>query len=115
MNEVALLQAVKDVIREKIQDHPAININVDMQPIADAIDRMTDILNEVLVTLSKQLPPNVDFKPIIKVPETIVNVAAPEVTVQVPEPRGQERTLTIEHSDGTTSIVKEKIAQEQAF
>ena len=70
-------------------------VHIDMAPVAAAIDRMTDMISQLIQVLSEQSPPTVK-----------VDSLPPNITVKVPA--REKRSMTITHSDGTTSKVKEE-------
>lgn len=90
---------------------PDVTVTVDMTPVADAIDRMAESINQLVAALANR--PAIEVKPVVNVPAPVVNisppkvhVAAPNVTVEVPERK--KRQMTIQHDDGTKSVVKEE-------
>lgn len=90
---------------------PQVNVTLDMTPVADAITELGKVLMGVMLKAMTQQKP-IEFKPEIIIPETVVNVAAPSVTVKPAEitvtptftlPEREPRRVRLEHDDGTTT------------
>lgn len=101
------------VVNELTSSPAEVVVQVDMGPVAAALDRMTaaqsqaaELFSRLLTILSEQAPP------IIRVRPARVNVAAPNVTVEAPElPQPvakKSRTLHIRHDDGSESTITEE-------
>ena len=91
---------------------PTVNVTVDMTPVADALDRLAqvlagrdELLSQLLQVLAEQEPPQ--FSPRISLPEIPVNVVSKN-TVEAPAwPERKPRKLELVHEDGSKTIVRE--------
>ncbi len=122
----ALLQAVGKTLREFkpkelptpiVQNEvhvpteaPVVNVSVDMEPVANALDRFTEAMNrqsDLMALLIQKLPE------LLMAPQVRVNVESPTVNFTQPEDTLQavlpviKRKLRITHDDGTTTIAEE--------
>lgn len=83
---------------------PLINVHVDLAPVAEALTRFAEFQGVLLAELTKLAKAILALEPpVVQSPE--VSVAAPSVTVQVPD--RPKRSVRITHSDGTESTVTE--------
>lgn len=116
----AAARAARDVIAAKFGKVREPAPTIDMTPVADAIAGMRTEFRDALASLGKTLmavmlkamaaQKPIEFKPIINLPETVVNVAAPIVNVETPkQPERKPRKLKIKHDETTnTSTVTEE-------
>jgi hypothetical protein len=138
--EVIGLKALADVLKDRLANFtpgshriefpgpkivnevktPEVTVIVDMKPVAEALERMSDVaaqqtaalvehakvMEKLIEKFANQPAPVIEFKPVVNVPESVVNVSAPIVKVEVP--KQERKTLVVKHGDGTESRVTEE-------
>lgn len=94
---------------------PAVSVTVDMTPVAQAIDRMTDavlgqgeMLSQLLQVLASQPAPAVTVKPRFDAPESdlsqrFVEQLAQAIVAAIP---AKPKRMVIKHDDGKVSVVE---------